>query len=375
MSVRHRILLTGGGTGGHIYPALAVAEVLSANPDVESLLYIGASGHLEEKLAKERNLQFVGLKVSGLPRRFSPKLFTWPGEFASAVMQARKTLKLFRATAVLGTGGYASAAPLAAAASMSIPYAIHEPDAHAGLVNRVFAPSARLVSLGMEQAAPVLKPRSGRQSVNGNPVRQTFSKPLSRDAACAVLGLNKDLKTIVITGGSQGAQALNMALANALPQLLAHDPPLQIIHQSGQKNLQEFRERLDPAVLHNSRYILRPYFEDLALPYAVADLAVCRAGAMTIAELEVSGVPAVFVPYPYAAADHQTHNAQFLSKRGAAVVLPQSQLTGASLQATVIGLLDSAQRLKSMQAAMRGLGRPNAAADLAAQLMSLSKES
>src|SRR5262249_6392450 len=153
---QHRIVLTGGGTGGHIYPALAVAERLQDDPDVEALLYVGAQGQSEQKLATDRKIEFVGLVVSGMPRQLSSKLASWPLEMLKAIAEAKRALKLFRPTVVLGTGGYASAPPLAAAWNLSVPYAVHEPDAHPGLVNRVFARRAHLVSAGMEAATKSL---------------------------------------------------------------------------------------------------------------------------------------------------------------------------------------------------------------------------
>lgn len=370
--VRHRIVLTGGGTGGHIYPALAVAEHLKNDPDVEALLYIGAAGHLEQKLAMEQQLQFTGIRVSGMPRKLSNQLVRWPIEMISAIMEAKKIFRLFRPTVVLGTGGYASAPPLAAARLLGVASAVHEPDAHPGLVNRLFSPGADLVSLGMEAAAETLKPARGKLIVNGNPVRKSFVSPLGRDAACAVLGLDYRLKTVLVTGGSQGAQAINEALLAVLPSLLEFDPPIQIIHQVGDKNVQQCKERLDKAVLSNHRYFLRAYFDDLSIAYAVSDIAVCRAGAMTVAELAVTGTPALFIPYPYAAGDHQTHNARFVASKGAAVMVVQNKLSGQALRDQILELVANEERLKSMRKAMLALGRPQAAADLANQVKEIS---
>ncbi len=370
--VRHRIVLTGGGTGGHIYPALAVAERLSDDPEVEALLYVGAQGQPEQKLVSDRKIEFVGVKVSGLPRKLSSKLVSWPVEMLQAIAEAKQALRLFRPTAVLGTGGYASAPPLAAAWNMGVPYAVHEPDAHAGLVNRVFARNAHLVSVGMEAAAQSLKTVRGRIVVNGNPGRKSLVRLLSRDAACAVLGLDMNLKTLLVTGGSQGAAAINDALVQALPSLLVADPPLQIIHQAGERNVQEIKDRLGKGILQNSRYCLRAYFDDLSTAYAVSDLTVCRAGAMTVAELAVTGTPALFIPYPYAAADHQTHNAGFVASKSAAAVLTQSLLNAQSLRDQVLGLLADQERLKSMRTQMLALGKPQAATDLANQVKEVS---
>lgn len=372
--VTHRIVLTGGGTGGHIYPALAVAEQLRESEDVEEILYIGASGHKEEKLAQERGLKFIGLDVSGLPRKLSPKLVSWPVQLLTAVMECRKYLRNFRPTVLLGTGGYASAPPLMAARMLGIPYAIHEPDAHPGLVNRVLAANARLVSCGMEGAVDRLRSRRGKVVVNGNPVGKNFVNLLPRDSACAVLGLNPEMRTLLITGGSQGARAINEAVIDALPALLEADPPLQVIHQVGEKNIVECKERLSPTVQNSKRYFLRDYFDDLSIAYAVTDIALCRSGAMTIAELSVTGCPALFIPYPFAAADHQMHNARFMASKGAAVVIPQDELSGARLQQEVLSMLQNEETLRNMHKAMLACGRPQAASDLALQLKEVSTE-
>jgi UDP-N-acetylglucosamine--N-acetylmuramyl-(pentapeptide) pyrophosphoryl-undecaprenol N-acetylglucosamine transferase len=370
--VTHRIVLTGGGTGGHIYPALAVAEQLKDSPDVEGILYIGARGHKEEKLALERGLKFIGLDVSGMPRKLSPRLLTWPFQIAGAVLECRRYLRNFKPTVVLGTGGYASAPPLWAAQWLGVPYAIHEPDAHPGWANGHFAGNATLVSCGMEGAVDRLKSKRGRVVVNGNPVGNSFVNLLRRDSACAVLGLNTDMKTLLITGGSQGARALNEAVLDALPTLLEMDPPIQVIHQVGEKNFVEFKERLTPSIQNSNRYFLRDYFDDLALAYAVTDLAICRSGAMTIAEMAVTGCPAIFVPYPFAAQDHQMHNARFMETKGAAIVIPQEKLTGDLLKQEVLRLLGDDERLRAMSKAMHACGKPQAAADLASQLKEVS---
>ena len=370
--VRHRLVLTGGGTGGHIYPALAMAEQFSEDADLESILYIGANGHLEEKLCRARSIDFIGLDVSGMPRKLSPNLIVWPFQLLAAVTQARRSLSAFQPTVVLGTGGYASAPALIAAAMLGIPFALHEPDAHPGLVNRLLARQSSLVSCGMHGAYDRLKPERGKIVVNGNPVGKSFLNPMKRDAACAVLGLRADLKTILITGGSQGARALNEAVIEILPDLLNLDPPVQIIHQVGEKNIYECKERIDQICLNNSRYFLRDYFDDLSVPYAVADLTICRAGAMTISELSVMGSPAIFIPFPFAAGDHQSHNARYMESKGAAIMIPQSESLAQTMRTELINLLSDDERLRAMRKAMIAEGKPRAATDLAAQLREIS---
>jgi UDP-N-acetylglucosamine--N-acetylmuramyl-(pentapeptide) pyrophosphoryl-undecaprenol N-acetylglucosamine transferase len=369
---KHRIVLSGGGTGGHIYPALAVAEALQEDPNVEEILYIGVTGHLEEKLANERKINFVGIKTSGLPRKLSLNALAWPFELWQACARVQKEYERFAPTAVLGTGGYATAPPLIAALIQGIPYAIHEPDAHPGMVNKLLAKFASLISVGMEAGLDKLKTGSGKVAVNGNPVGKNFVRLLKRDSSCAVLGLKEDLKTVIVTGGSQGAQAINETMLQILPSLLEAEPKIQIIHQVGNNNILEFKERLPAEVRNNPRYCLRAYFDDLALPYAASDLAVCRSGAMTIAELSVTGKPAIFIPYPYASGDHQNHNAQFMQSRGAAIVLPQQRLTPQSLRDLILSLFGDHNHLDEMAKAMRALGKPQAAVDLANQVKEIS---
>lgn len=369
--VSHRIVVTGGGTGGHIYPALAVCEQLTKEPDVEAILYIGARGHLEERIAAQRQIEFVGLASAGLPRRPSVKALAWPFKTLYAVLSAQKVLATFRPTAALGTGGYAAAPPLAAALLSSIPFAVHEPDAYPGLVNRLFSRYASVCSLGMQGATGRLK-TSGQIIFNGNPLGTSFLCPPSRADACANLQLQPDLKTLLVTGGSQGAKAVNETVREALSLLLSLQPAIQIVHQVGEKNYSEYIASLPPEIRENPRYVARPYFDNLALAYSVCDLTLCRAGAMTIAELGVIGVPAIFVPYPFAAQDHQTKNARSVETTGAATVIPQTELSADRLFAVVRDTLLDQTKLEKMQTAMKAQGKPNAAHDLAQQLIQLS---
>jgi UDP-N-acetylglucosamine--N-acetylmuramyl-(pentapeptide) pyrophosphoryl-undecaprenol N-acetylglucosamine transferase len=374
LSFRHRILLTGGGTGGHIYPALAVAERLKTDDSVESILYIGAAGHPEERLAKEQGLEFIGLSVSGLPRKLSPKLFAWPSQFLQAVNAARRVIEQFQPTIVLGTGGYASGPPLTAALLSQRKIAIHEPDAHPGLANRVFARYAQLISLGMGSAKERLGVTGARVVVNGNPVSKRFLSLPEKHAAQIELGLEPGKTTVLITGGSQGALALNNAVYELLPMLQASGKQWQVIHQVGEKNWQSMESSLSGELRQSSFYKPRPYFDHLEVAYAACDITVCRAGAMTIAELFVTGTPAIFVPYPFAAQDHQTFNARYVEAQGGAKVLVQSELDGKRLFELLSGLTENSETLLGMRKQMLAMARPEAAADLADQLKRIGRQ-
>ncbi len=368
----HRLILTGGGTGGHVYPALAVADELKNDPDVKAILYIGAKGHLEERLARERGLDFVGFQVSGLPRKLSPQLVSWPIEMAQAIGQCTTLFARFKPTAVLGTGGYASAPPLTCAATSGIPYAVHEPDAHPGLVNRFYSKRASLISCGMEAAKDKLVSKVGETIFNGNPVRKGFINLLEKEKAARQLGLVSHLPTLLVTGGSQGAQAINEAVFQMLPTLFSDPNKMQIIHQVGEKNFLEYKEQLPHEIMTSARYCYRPYFEDLSLAYALSDLAISRAGAMTISELCVTATPSIFIPYPHAAQNHQEYNARALESKGAATVILQQDLTPGLLASTVKALLFDREKLKTMKTAISEMGKPNAAADIAELLKRLS---
>ena len=365
--IRHRIVLTGGGTGGHIYPALAVAEQLQNDPDVEAILYIGASGHLEERLAKEKNLDFRGLEVIGMPRKISPAILTFPFKTIGAILEARKILHLFRPTAVLGTGGYASAAPLAAAKLMGVPYIVHELDSFPGLVNKLFASSAAFCSLGTELARKKFEASSSHVVVNGNPLRASFFNPVSREQAASEFGLKPELKTLLVTGGSQGAQALNDAVVAALPALLERSD-IQVLHQAGEKNFAHVQAQLAPAVAANERYRLLPYIKELSVAYAVSDVTLCRAGAMTISELSAMHVPAIFVPLPSAAQNHQMHNARYMESEGCAFVIAQNELSADGLSKIILDAFANTDKLQSMKNAMQNVAKPHAAAQIASQL-------
>lgn len=374
MSLHHRVILTGGGTGGHIYPALAVAEQLKTDESVEAILYMGASGHLEERLAAEQGLKFIGLTVTGLPRKLSWKLLTWPGQFWQAVRAARQAIDRFQPTVVLGTGGYASAPPLTATLLSGRKIAIHEPDAHPGLANRVFARYAKLISLGMAAAADRLGQTDARIEVNGNPVSKRFLELPEKSKALAELGLETNKTTVLVTGGSQGAQALNKAVFEILPMLKESGLPVQVLHQVGEKNWQDMQSNLPAELLESAFYKPKPYFNNMEVAYAACDVTVCRAGAMTIAELCVTGTPAIFVPYPFAAQDHQTFNARYIEAQGAARVLMQSDLTGERLFELIVELSQEGSKLADMSKQMLSLAKPQAAADLTRQLKRVSSQ-
>ncbi|MCS6266946.1 MAG: undecaprenyldiphospho-muramoylpentapeptide beta-N-acetylglucosaminyltransferase [Vampirovibrio sp.] len=378
---KQRIVLTGGGTGGHLYPALALAEGLKSQPDVEALLYIGNASSLESKKVPEAGFNFEAVPFRGMPRGKNPfKLLGWLWALNQAIKQAKQKLIAFNATAVIGTGGYVAAPVLAAAQQLKIPYFIHEPDAVPGLVNKLMAKTAVSVTGAFPNRAKGLGITEDRYTFTGNPLRGNFSS-LSKQDALQQLELTEwatEKPVLVIVGGSQGARTLNMAVVKALPQLI-DDCNLQVIHQCGDKLwdetqalYQEQSTKVWEAGMAEKivqAYHCKPFFDGMDALWAVADLAVCRAGSLTLSELYLSGTPALLVPYPYAAANHQEANARLSEVEGASVLLLDADCTPETIVSCVQKLLENSAQLATMKANALRLAKPNATQTIITKIM------
>jgi UDP-N-acetylglucosamine--N-acetylmuramyl-(pentapeptide) pyrophosphoryl-undecaprenol N-acetylglucosamine transferase len=377
-----RVLLTGGGTGGHVFPALALAELLRREA---SLLYVGTARGLEARLVPAAGLAFETIQCSGMPRRAHwPQFPGWTVETAQAVASAKRIIQQFSPDVALGCGGYVSAPVLLAAQWVGVPYLIHEPDASPGLANRLLSRHAAAITLAFENARDVFcqwGAPPARMHVTGNPIRSSF-RGLDAHAACQQLGCdpqrwgptaNGNALTLLVMGGSQGAQRLNEALLGALPTLLGQRG-LRVIHQTGAKHLEAVTSALvgTPWQDHPN-YLVQPFFPDMGPVFALANLAVCRAGSLTLSELLSAQLPSVLVPYPFAAADHQNHNADALVAAGAALKLLDAHCTAETLLATLDTLLTDPGRCQAMREACARLARPQASQAIVSLLVSLAK--
>lgn len=344
-----RAILAGGGTGGHVIPALAIAHELRDKFDAE-VIFVGTSRGIETRLVPAAGFPLklidVGqLKNVSVVTRLKT-LFALP----RAVFASSEILREFRPEVVIGVGGYASGPAMLAAALSSIPTIAFEPNLVPGFANRVVAP--------MISAAVVQFPETCRHFrrcvVTGVPVRRAFFEipPRPPDAPL----------TLLLFGGSQGAHALNRALIEALPALMERVANLQVIHQTGERDYNEAQAdylRLGvPAEVS-------PFIHDMPGAFARADLVICRSGASTVAEITAAGKPAIFVPFPRAADDHQRRNAEALSTRNAAVLIQESELTPQLLAETAAQMLNFPGRLRAMGAAAHRLSHPDAAAEIA----------
>lgn len=363
------VLVAGGGTGGHIYPALAIAKgLLTAGHKV---LYVTRKDSMEEELAKAKNIDYVNIEVRSFDRKFSFKNFNNTLIFIKAYQECLKVIDTFKPDKTFATGGYTTAPVLFASFNKKIPYVIHEPDSHMGLANRLFSYAASGITLGMEVCKYQIPNYQKKIYLTGNPIDAKFGQNLDKNKIASEYKLNPDFKTIIVTGGSQGASAINNVTLDIAPRLLLSYPNLQIVHQTGKKNYAEVLAKLSDELKTNPRYLVQPYFDDMASLYALSDLAICRSGAMTISELIASGLPAIFIPYPYAAQNHQYYNAEFLENSKAGLLINQSELTSEKLYGAIADLFDNINKLASFKANLNNLTKPNSTSEIINILLTL----
>ena len=351
-----RIALSGGGTGGHLYPALAIGEAfLAGGPDRE-ILFIGSERGLESRVVPEAGLPFLALPSSGWRGKGASDRVRFLAGLARGVGGATAALRRFRPDALIATGSYVALPALIAARLLRIPYFLQEQNRVPGRVIQLMAPGARALFLGMEVEAGRLSAKPPR-FVTGNPLRAAFL-----EQAAAARGERGALPRLLVFGGSRGATTINRAVAETLPAL-AGRLDFEALVQTGSADWEATRRALAPL---GARARVLPYIENMPEEMAGSSLVLCRAGAMTLAEIALLGLPAVLVPYPNAVDDHQSHNAAGVAAAGAALVIPDGELRGARLGDVLGELLADPARLAAMGAASAGLARPAATAEILA---------
>lgn len=346
MTNKRTYFITGGGTGGHIYPAVAVADELVK--EEKEIYYIGNPKNLEFDIVAQKGYKFLPVNVHGMPRQFGLPLIKWGFQLAGAVIKCIGYILKYKPDAIFGTGGYVSAPAMIAAKILGKPYMMHDCDAQPGLVTRKLSPYAKAVSAAFESAGKFINNKNFY--VNGNPIRPKF-KTLSKEAARKNLGI-KDSLTLCIMGGSQGARTINDA-AVSLIKKLSKEYNLQIIFQTGKRNYDTVIEQLIkiyPEYELDKNLIVRPYFEDMVTVLKASDIAVSRAGSLSISELEAAGIASVLIPYPHAAADHQRKNAKYMVEKGASLYLEDSQTNEVHLGELLESLIRNPELLAKLQA-------------------------
>jgi len=355
-----RVIITGGGTGGHVYPALAIARGLqAARPDLE-LLYIGTARGLEADVVPRAGLPLATITVRGLDRRRLwrniPALVKTIQGLAEAWLQVRR----FHPDAAVGTGGYVSGPVCLAAALQGIPVILHEQNAFPGVTNRLLAVLARTVCLTFPEAASRF-PRRARLVTTGLPVRPEILRA-ERETCRRELGLQPGQLLILATGGSQGARSLNQALLPLLKEV-AGRADVSLLLVTGRRDYESYRQQVYSQGIDldkSGNITIKPYIYNMEQALAAADLVIGRAGASFLAEVLARGLPSILVPYPHAAASHQEYNARALARQGAALVILDRELKGGRLYRALLELLGAREKLQAMAAAAASLSRPDA---------------
>lgn len=348
-----RVIVAGGGTGGHLFPGIAVVEELRRRqPDVD-VLFVGTERGIEARVLPAMGEKLELIEVLPLKGRSPAELVQGLSRLPGALAQAVSVVRRYQPDVVLGVGGYASGPVLAAAAALGVPTALLEQNAHVGLTNRLLAPVVGRAYVTFPETARRFRARGVRAC--GNPVRRAFVDA-ARRAAVDPDGFEARARRILVLGGSQGAQVLNQVVPAALARAAVG---LEVVHQSGAAMRDEVRARYAEIGVEAT---VVPFLDDMASAYASAAIVIARAGATTVAEVSAVGRPAILVPYPHAADDHQRRNAEALQAAGAAICLPQDELTEERLARELVSLLDDHPRRRTMAEAARSRGRPEAAA-------------
>jgi UDP-N-acetylglucosamine--N-acetylmuramyl-(pentapeptide) pyrophosphoryl-undecaprenol N-acetylglucosamine transferase len=364
---KYRILIGGGGTGGHVFPAIAIADALKkAHPQTE-FLFVGARGRLEMEKVPEAGYKIQGLPVAGFQRRLTLKNISFFFKLASSLMISRRIIRQFNPQMAIGVGGYASGPILKAASRRGIPILIQEQNSYAGVTNRLLARSAKIICVAYENMERYFP--SERLVLTGNPIRQHLVTPSgNRVEDLKEFELEEGKKTCLVVGGSLGARTLNRSLMDGLKKLDRND--IQVIWQCGKYYKDEVMQFVDSSGMKHIKVM--PFISKMECAYNVADVIVSRAGAITISELCVIGKPAILVPSPNVAEDHQTHNANALVSRQAAVMIPD----GEAPEKLVDSMLDLAfnDTIKADLAEnIKQLAIPDAAARIASEAIKLLK--
>jgi UDP-N-acetylglucosamine--N-acetylmuramyl-(pentapeptide) pyrophosphoryl-undecaprenol N-acetylglucosamine transferase len=356
--MKHRYLISGGGTGGHIFPALAIANKIKKENQEAEILFIGASDKMEMKRVPEAGYDIRGLEIYGISRDFSPKGI-WknvklPFVLMKAMRKARKIIREFNPDIAIGVGGFASGPALKVADQLGVPTLLQEQNSYPGVTNKMLAPKAKKICVayeGLEKYFPAEKIVQ-----TGNPIRAEILNLKRKDPkAYDFFGFTPEKRTVLVVGGSLGARTLNETMALHLDDFRKAD--VQVLWQTGEL----YYKNIDSKMLASQDEHVRilPFIRNMNDAYSMADVIVSRAGALAIAELAVVGVPTILVPFPFAAEDHQTYNAKALSTKGAAVLIPDSEAKE-KLIPSLMQLLENPQECEQMGQVLRTFAQPDA---------------
>jgi UDP-N-acetylglucosamine--N-acetylmuramyl-(pentapeptide) pyrophosphoryl-undecaprenol N-acetylglucosamine transferase len=359
----YKFILSGGGTGGHIYPAIAIANELKRRHHDAEFLFVGAKDRMEMEKVPQAGYKIEGLWISGLQRKLTLKNLLFPFKLMSSLIRARNILSKFKPDAVIGTGGFASGPLLRVASGRKIPCVLQEQNSYAGITNRLLKDRVKTICVaydGMEKFFP-----ADKIVKTGNPVRSDLITPVrNKNEALAFFNLNSDQKILLVLGGSLGARRINQLMEQKLAFFKASN--VQIIWQCGKLYIEEYKK-------YNSETIkVVAFLNKMHLALAAADLIVSRAGASSVSELCIVGKPTIFIPSPNVTEDHQTKNALALVNKEAALLIREKDL-GQEFEDTFSGIMESEEEQEKLRSNISALAMPNATSDIVDEIEKLLK--
>lgn len=358
-----KFILSGGGTGGHIYPAIAIADELKKRyPDAE-FLFVGANDRMEMQRVPQAGYSIKGLQIAGIQRKLSLKNLLLPFKLLKSLYQARQIIQKFQPDAVIGTGGYASAPTLKAAQLLKVPYFIQEQNSFAGITNKWVSKKANKIFVAyqnMEKFFPKAKIQ-----ITGNPIREGLTTIQDKNKnAFESFSLDENKFTLLVLGGSLGAKSINQLISSNLSFFQENE--VQILWQCGKFYYDEYKEKQTEMVQ------VRPFIENMNDAYAVADVIISRAGASSVSELCVVGKPVIFVPSPNVAEDHQTKNAQAIADEKAAILIKETELKD-NFQKIFLEIFNDKQKRKILSENIKALAKPNATKQIVDEIIKIIK--
>jgi UDP-N-acetylglucosamine--N-acetylmuramyl-(pentapeptide) pyrophosphoryl-undecaprenol N-acetylglucosamine transferase len=370
-----RAILTGGGTGGHIYPAVSIAKEIQKRYKDSEVIFVGTEKGLESKIVPKEGFELRTIKVRGFERKLTLKNLVAVKEAVLSITNVRKIIKDFKPDIVIGTGGYVCGTVILGAALMGIPTIIHESNAFAGLTNKILFRFVDKIALNFEEAAKYFgNPK--KVVITGNPIR-TDILDISKQTGLLEFGFKDDLPLIIVTGGSRGARKINQSIL-ALAEECSKMGKFQLLHVTGDSQyeavMKSYKDRNISFDTSNLKVV--PYLHNMPYALAASDLIISRCGAMTLSEITILGKPSILIPFPYSADNHQEYNARALEKKGAAVLIIEKDLSEKKLKEAVLELLNDKQKLNTMAANSRKLGVKDAAekiGDIISELLGSTK--
>jgi len=359
-----RVIISGGGTGGHIFPAISIANsVKKLNPEAQ-ILFVGALGKMEMEKVPAAGYEIVGLPVAGFHRKLTLRNLAFPFKLLASMLKARKVIKQFKPDVAVGVGGYASGPVLRIASQMGIPSLLQEQNSFPGVTNRILAKKAAKICVAYDQMDRYFP--HDKLMLTGNPVRNDLLSDLTREQAHEFWNLDAGKKTILVIGGSLGARSINNGLIQQIENLPAD---IQMIWQTGKFYFEEMKAKLPQSV--KDRVIVTDFISRMDMAFSAADLVVSRAGASSISELAILGKPSLFVPSPNVSEDHQTKNAMALVNVNAAYLLKDSLVNDLIKEAS--SLVKKEDKLIEFSKNIKLLAKPNAASDIGNEVIKLAQ--